>query len=579
MTAPAPVDYPLLRREGSRLVEAHQYFADEARAWLSLGEPEELAQRAAALDTAVRDLIHIVVIDLGADENAQEIFETLNARGAELTAADLIKNLVFQRLLEDAADVEGLYDAHWRQFETAFWEERVTVGRLQYQRSSVFLNHWLVARTGEEIVARDVFSRFRSYVDQEADAPMASLVAQIDAAAHVYRQFVESAFPAGHEAAEELNVFSYRTGVLESEVIKPLMLHLLDPDLALIPTDQLTKGLAAIESWMVRRMLVRATTRAYNKVIAELITQLKKSTRELAGTAIETYFAGQHVATSYWPDDAELRGELRTLAAYRRLRRPRLRMVLEAIEDHLRGFGNDRSGLVGEHVPRAKYTIEHILPQTWTPSNWPLPQGTSELDRQRLVDTIGNLTLVTSKLNSKVSNGSWLGNPGKKRGMEEHDVLFLNKRLLQTAGDTWNEAQIVQRCDTLAGLIAQIWPIPEGHHSEFGHDKALPHYEVRLADLVASGLLASGTHLTPRKKEHAHKQVAVLTDGRLDVDGTIYDSPSGAAHALTGRPTNGWWFFFVDPASKKTLRGVRSDYLDSLAEEAEDEDDEEEVMA
>jgi hypothetical protein len=39
------------------------------------------------------------VIDLSFDENAQEIFETLNARGAQLTPADLIKNFVFQKLL------------------------------------------------------------------------------------------------------------------------------------------------------------------------------------------------------------------------------------------------------------------------------------------------------------------------------------------------------------------------------------------------------------------------------------------------------------------------------------------------
>ena len=32
--------------------------------------------------------MQMVVIDLTADENAQEIFETLNARGAQLTAAD-----------------------------------------------------------------------------------------------------------------------------------------------------------------------------------------------------------------------------------------------------------------------------------------------------------------------------------------------------------------------------------------------------------------------------------------------------------------------------------------------------------
>ena len=59
-----------------------------------------LPERAAAIETVVRELVQLVVIDLTVDENAQEIFETLNARRAPLTAADLIKNFIFQKLLE-----------------------------------------------------------------------------------------------------------------------------------------------------------------------------------------------------------------------------------------------------------------------------------------------------------------------------------------------------------------------------------------------------------------------------------------------------------------------------------------------
>ena len=70
------------------------------REWLSLrGSARRSGSCSQQLETVVRDLLQMVVIDLGADENAQEIFETLNARGAQLTAADLIKNLVFQRSL------------------------------------------------------------------------------------------------------------------------------------------------------------------------------------------------------------------------------------------------------------------------------------------------------------------------------------------------------------------------------------------------------------------------------------------------------------------------------------------------
>jgi hypothetical protein len=104
--------------------------------------------RGAAIETVVRELLQMVVIDLAADENAQEIFETLNARGAQLTAADLIKHFVFQRLLELGADVQATYERDWKDFETGFWESEINVGRLRYSRSSIFLNHWLIARTG-----------------------------------------------------------------------------------------------------------------------------------------------------------------------------------------------------------------------------------------------------------------------------------------------------------------------------------------------------------------------------------------------------------------------------------------------
>src|SRR6185369_16126325 len=120
-------------------------------------------ERAEALERSARDLLQMVVIDLAADENAQEIFETLNARGAQLTAADLIKNFIFQRLLESTDDVENAYQRYWKEFETGFWESEINVGRVRYPRSSIFLNHWLIARTGAEVVAREVFEKFKRY--------------------------------------------------------------------------------------------------------------------------------------------------------------------------------------------------------------------------------------------------------------------------------------------------------------------------------------------------------------------------------------------------------------------------------
>jgi hypothetical protein len=58
-------------------------------------------------------------------------------------------------------------------------------------------------------------------------------------------------------------------------------------------------------------------------------------------------------------------------------------------------------------------------------------------------------------------------------------------------------------------------------------------------------------------------------------------NPSEAAFKIVGKQTNGWWFFLVDTASRRSLTNVRNDYVKAMAldagdEEVDDEGDEDE---
>lgn len=372
---------------------------------------------------------------------------------------------------------------------------------------------------------------------------------------------------------DRLGLFGYRTGVLESEVIKPLVLCLLDPEESAIPDDQLAKALDVVESWMVRRMLVRAATKSYSQVIAELVAQVRKGNRSHAGDVVEAFFANQSSESRYWPDDAEVRDELSTLLAYRRLRRGRLRMVLESIEDFQRGWRNARPGLGEERVARGKLVIEHIMPRKWV-SHWPLPDGTSEPEREQLLHTLGNLTLLTGKLNSKVSNGPWLGMGGKREALEAHDVLLLNREFLKKAGDSWTEEGIRTRTREMTECILQIWPVPRNHRSNFQRNQR-PRLRkfVQLADLISGGALTPGMTLFPRRKKFSDGVAILLADGRIEVDERVFNKPSEAAAAITGHATAGWGFFLVDQASRRSLRDVRRDYIEALAVDDEPDDE------
>lgn len=494
--------------------------------------------------------------------------------GAQLTAADLIKNFVFQRLMESGANVEQEYLDYWKEFETAFWEAEVAVGRVRYPRTSVFLNHWLIAQTGDEVVAREVFDRFKRYADHDAGTSMTELLRRIHRASAVYRKIVTDAV-ALTGPIDRLGLFSYRTGVLESEVIKPLLLCLLDPELPPAPDAQLAKALNIVESWMVRRMLVRATVKNYNQFVADLIKLVRSSSREEIGDVIEQYIAAQTGDSRYWPDDTELRNDLSELLAYRRLRRGRLRMILEGIEDHLRGWHDGKFGLGGERVARGQYAIEHIMPRKWS-AHWKPDLVDTDEQRDRLIHTLGNLTLLTDRLNSAVSNGPW---NGKRSAMQAHDVLFLNRKLLESAADDWSNEYIRARTRNLIEVIIRIWPVPGGHISGFASAKPRRQKKLQLSDLLGAGALQPGIQLTPRQAKFSHRVGVLLPDGQIELEGNTFSRPSAAAVYLTGRPTNGWWFFYVDPKSKTSLRKIRSEYIESLdvdlEDDEEDDDDDE----
>ena len=569
------IAYDALTFKNHRLVQAHRYFSTQCKLWLNEFGESEVIKRAEALEKSVRELLQMVVIDLAPQENAQEIFETLNARGAVLTAADLIKNFIFQRLLEQGVDVEKAYEKYWQAFETSFWEEEVSAGRVKYQRSSLFINQWLIAKTGEEIVAREVFTRFKTYVDFESALSVPDLLERIHRAAIVYKTFNESALNQ-ESTIDSKGLFAYRLKVLELDVIRPLVMALMDPDEEEIADEKLIRCLGIIESWLVRRMLVRATTKSYNKIIPDVILGLKKN-RLQADVYLENFFKGQTVESAYWPDDLEVITELRKLEFYRRIYRSRVRMIFEALEDHFRGWTNNEESLSGTRVKRQKYAIEHIMPRSWQ-ANWPLPKDINELERDRAVHTLGNLTLLTSKLNSKISNSAW---SEKKKHIDEHDLLQLNKQILKVGAKNWTDQDITDRTELLISALIKIWPAPLGHKVDRRKETARWSSSVSVSDLLAANLVEPGQVLYSRPGRHGGFTAKILSDGRIEVEGQIKDSLSLAGAVVRKRNTNGWTFWRLDLQGQKTMDDVRHEYeslmgVENTDLESESDDSEEE---
>jgi len=533
MDAEPPVEYENLKHATSRVTRAHAYFAAAVAIWLNDASEAEYDAWANALVGVLTSGLQLVAINLTAGENSQEIFETLNARGAPLTAADLIKNFVFQRLAAEGADTGRAYAEDWP-FDTKFWETAVSVGRYRVSRGSLFLNQWLMSRIGEEVGPPQTFSRFKTYVEHDIGQKMGELLPTIKEQADQYEAWTVAADnPDRQLTPVEMSV--YRMKAIEVELLKPLLIWLHAPGRNL-SGDVINAIVAAAESWVVRRMFLRLTTSDLGRVVAEIIRVHNDAPAVELSNRVAQHLARLNVSSTYWPGDDEVRNELSAEPAYRRFKVARLRVFLEAIENAFRRGTNQ------PQVPRRSYPIEHILPQKWQ-DNWSVDGLEAEINRAAHVHRLGNLTLLTASLNSKVSNSAW---NAKRKALGEHDTLLLNSRLLSQSVDTgWDETAIESRTRQLIEVLLRLWPVPEGHAGQVvdPRDKSQDWVEVR--DLLASGLLNPGTRLTPRAGSWKSSDATVRDDGMLEVNGQLFGSPSGAGRYVKGSVTNGWTFWSV----------------------------------
>ncbi|WP_420120272.1 GmrSD restriction endonuclease domain-containing protein [Nakamurella sp.] len=546
MNAEPPVDHAALPHAGSKVVRAHAFFVETVTSWLQENGDESVALRATALAGVLTGGLQLVAINLAASENSQEIFETLNARGTPLTAADLIKNYVFQRLAAEGADTRRAYADEWP-FDTRFWETEVSVGRYRVSRGSLFLNQWLMSRLGEEIGPPQTFARFKGYVEHDSGRPMVDLLRVIKHQADLYQSWTEAA----DEKDRSLTVVEmsvYRMKANEVELLKPLLIWLHESERAL-PAYVVDGVVAAAESWLVRRMFLRLTTSALGRVVADLIRTHRDAPAGELVDRITGQLARLNVSSTYWPGDDEIRAALMSDAAYRRFKAARLRTLLEAVENELRRGTNQ------PQVPRRGYPIEHVLPQKWQ-DNWPVDGLDAEIERAAHVHRLGNLTLLTASLNSKVSNGDWRT---KRDALRDHDTLLLNSRLLKQAGDSaWSESTIQARTRQLVDMLLAIWPVPAGHTGAVLDPRDKNEAWIEVKDLVAGGLLEPGTILTPRPGNWKSHQAVVLGSGMLEIDGQQFGSPSGAGDHVKGGVTNGWTFWRLPDGRR--LGDVRAAY-------------------
>jgi len=446
-------------------LEAIWYFSGQFGQWIREGTEQEINTRAEVLATSILQDLKVVSIVLDEDDDAQIIFETLNGRGAQLHATDLIRNFIFMRADREGSDSEELYNNFWSGFERSYWTQEQRRGRLRKPKIEWFIHASLQAELKEEVDLSRLYFDYRRYVFK-GDTPRTAQT-QLDILSRysiAYGNLVDG------NGDSSIAKFGRRISPYDITTLHPLALLIDISPLSEYAKDEMYNILV---SYIVRRAICGLTAKNYNNIFLSSLRSLSKS--EVSPDALKSLLGSLKGEASRWPRDEEFKKTCIGVSIYPgKLEATKMRAILAELELGLRKASRTEDSF---NTNLSNLDIDHILPKSWY-RHWPLDDGTivnsGEISRIRLkqlmgldltdqendilerennISTLGNLTLLNLSVNREAQHKSF---QIKKDLLLANTHLRLNVPLLGM--EKWNEDSIKKRGELLADIALKVWP-------------------------------------------------------------------------------------------------------------------------
>jgi len=404
-----------LTRSNALLWKCFQYFSEQLDALNDVQENGEALARILSESVARRLLFILITVE--DDLNAYTVFETLNARGLELTTADLLKNYLFSKVRVQA-DLDAL-QRRWH----------ALIATVTPERFSEFLRYHLLCEQ-PRIRKERLFKLIRDRIGTppqvfdllEALENRAELYAALADANHEYWQDRPEARP----HVRDLILFRARQ-------VTPMLFaawERFSPD----DFDRVLK-LAGVVSfrYLVSGRNPNALEPAYHEAAKAI----------LGGNANRPRAVFAHLRPVY-VDDGAFASSFAVYSINPRGRKKLLKYILCRLEDDANSVERKMDA---ETEPAS---IEHILPQN--PSGDWLDAFTAA-EVQAAVERIGNATLLEPAVNRDIGNVSY----ADKRLAYERSTYTLTRQVAEMAPEEWRFAFVEKRQQDLAQRAAQVW--------------------------------------------------------------------------------------------------------------------------
>ena len=425
--------------ENSSIISSYEYFVKKLENYTD-------KQR----ETVKQVLLHkipIISMLLDKDDDEQEIFDTINSLGVRLTISELLKNYLFK----DKELVE-YYEEEWQSVfendeeQVEFWSTVRSSGRVKRDNIELLLYCMLIIETKKEVRLEKLFSEYKLYLKEMGLEEKKQFLLRLNDLANLYLEMPQK---------EELIEFGFENQVkrffhllenLEITTIFPLVLYLYTN---ISDENELNNCFKILESYIALRQICKFTTKNYNNLFIQIIRSLDKikSEKKINANDLSDIIKSFNDFGNRMPTKLEVQEAFHSSV----LSNKQAGAILYTIA--LKDIDSEYSDT--KTLSSKSFSVEHMMPKKWE-ENWSDVNldELSKFKRKQKILTIGNLTLITKNLNSKLRNQSWVN---KKQTLKEYSSLKMTTSFLEL--DNWDEKSISDRANQLCHKALEIWSV------------------------------------------------------------------------------------------------------------------------
>lgn len=405
-----------LQRSNKLIFSAYRYLFTHLNKEISKkSRVEDKKEILCELEDTLSDKFITMSTHVNEESQAYVVFETLNARGLDLSINDLLKNHLFSKAEKDGN--LNVVEKTWEEMADTL-EEPSTI--------NLFLRHFWMSSRGM-VRQKDLYKALKAGVAQKGDVVKFVSELKEEAEAYAYLLFPEKQYWNDNEIVQLLGIIN----VLNVKQCLPLLLS----------------GRKLKEFKELLKLIINFTFR-YSTICNQSASTLEKLYSPIAVKVRTSSASIDEIKKTLKPVCPNDETFINYFIEFEVKNKNLIRYILGKLNDSM-----IPSGEMVSSKDTSKVNIEHILPKN-PDAKWEKYLKHKKMVPKEWANKLGNLTILGSEFNRQASNKFF---DIKKKEFYKKSKLPIN-RSLRLARE-WDQNSIIKRQIELAKRAVKIWKI------------------------------------------------------------------------------------------------------------------------